>query len=246
MKKNILFINVGSTNTQIAFFEDEIIHNLILEEYKTLEFSIEYKRIIKNFVDKYSFELEKVFVSSVRQNVSKTLKNFFGSKIIFLSNETQNCVSLDCLYNQYEIGADILAQIYYATSFFNDSIIVSMGTITTISFLKENRLEGCIFLPGISMSEQQMYSSTDLQPTNINLIDCKKNPLGKNTSEAIALGLISSIELHIENIKKTYKSNKYSIIISGGDTNYFNNKDWWKIPNIEILGLYIFAKKTNN
>lgn len=238
-----LFINVGSTHTQISIFLNNDIDDLKLEEYKTQEFLSNCEKIIELFVINNLVEIEKVFVSSVKSSVSKKIKDIFKEKVIFLSNETQNCVSLDSLYNQYEIGADILAQIYYASYFFSDSIIVSTGTVITISLLKNHKLEGCVFLPGITNSEQQMYSLTDLQPTNIHLLDYKKNSLGRNTSEAISLGILSSIELHIDNIKKTHKKCWYPIIISGGDSKYFDNKSWWNIPYIEIKGLYIFAKK---
>ncbi|WP_022935355.1 type III pantothenate kinase [Mesomycoplasma moatsii] len=242
MKAN-LYINLGNTNAIFAFSEKNNINNLKVTKIKSKTI-INDETNLKNIFNKINkkIQIKKIYISSVNNQLGEKLKKYLEEneyKYKFLSYKDTKFLDLSKLYNPYELGNDILSQLCYVSSFFEEAIVVSLGTASVIYHLKNNKLSGVVILPGISQSLNNLTTKTDIQ--NVEIIDTK-NKLGLNTSESISIGLLHSIENQIKCIKNDLKTN-CPIICTGGDMKYFSNKKWWFIENLEILGLFTLIEK---
>lgn len=244
-KKNYLYIAFGNTNTSFAVFDSDKIEENNIVKIKTKEFLEKdnfgptFWQIVKDF---NLSNIDKVFISSVVLRLNEKVNKFFKEnkiETIFLSTENQISLDLSKLYNQWELGADIIAQSTYVTHFFQEAIIVSLGTATIIYHIKDNVFNGCIIMPGINKSQEILEKNTSIKSCNL---DVQEKNLGFNTQEAISIGILNSIEVIVNNLTKELNT-KCPIIYSGGNSFYFRERKWWHIKNLELLGLYIFSKK---
>lgn len=243
-----LFINVGNTNTIFSFDLENNIKNLKYFKISTKEiinnnFDILFKSLLDQ--NKINHPIKNVYISSVVSVLNDKLEKYFNNEKIqcnFINFKNIPTLDLSSLYNSYELGQDILAQICYIANFFEEAIVFSVGTNSVIYHIDKWKLSGCIILPGIQQSINTIINSSDI--SNINIVNTEKL-FGSNTSEAISIGLINVLENEIKYIiKKTKKD--IPVICTGGNMNFFKKNKWWFIENLEILGLYIYKDMLRN
>ncbi len=245
-----LYINIGNTNTIFGFSLSNNINELKTHKIPTcLLRKCNYEEILddslKNNLKINLKDINVIYVSSVVSSLNENIEKYFSKNNIslhFISYKDFAHIDLSNLYNPYQLGADLLAQMNYVNNFLNEAIVISAGTACVIYHMKNSKLSGCIILDGISQSMKNIANNTDIQ--NIELIPINKI-LGFNSNEAISIGLISNIENIVKNLKKEFKT-ECPIICSGGDSNYFSRNDWWFIENLEIIGLFILDQNQKN
>ncbi|WP_371246796.1 type III pantothenate kinase [Mycoplasmopsis agassizii] len=237
--KVTLYIDVGNTYTKFATKARE---KWYFQQIET--------KLIQAEVELFSYvnencgikDVEKIFISSVVEEKNylfeRLAKNFYQCEITFLNATNTTKLNLGDA-NQSQVGADILANAIYAASLYKKAIVVSLGTATVISQVKNKRLQGAIIAPGLYNSYLNLIETAPKLPLlKFNYLE--KN-LGNNTEEALSIGFINGFFYMIESLAKNIDP-KSKILITGGDAIYLKeiakiNKNIEFIDNMVIKGL---------
>lgn len=220
-----LYINIGNTNTVFGFSLTNNINELKTHKINTKQLKDDnYSKVLDQYIkslDDESIEINKIYLSSVVPSINENIEQYFmsiGKNIHFITYQDFPHIDLSNLYNPYQLGADLLAQINYVNSFLEEAIVVSAGTACAIYHIKNSKFSGCIILDGISQSMKNITENTNIQNIELNHID---QLLGFNSNEAISLGLINNVENIVKRLQKELNTN-CPIICSGGDSHYFS------------------------
>lgn len=245
-KELVLYVVVGKTMTSLAVSESakqlgsrKVVRILTETLVQAPVFTSQFKALVEQLG---ITTLKQVFVCSVVGALNPKIEAYCheqSTEVVFLSNQNQNLIDLSKLYNAWELGADIIAQLIYASHFFKEAIVVSLGTVTVIYHVKDNTLNGVILMPGVRQALHQLEDVLDIR-----LLELKHHNkvLGLNNQEAISIGVVNTVEIVVDNLIKKLKT-KCPVIYSGGGSIFFHNKKWWYIEDLDLLGLYIFAKQ---
>ncbi len=243
-----LYINIGNTNTVFGFTLTNNINELKTHRIKTIELKeSNYFKVLDQYIKTLkdeSIQINKIYLSSVVSLASENIEQYFSSigiKIHFISYQDFPHIDLSNLYNPYQLGADLLAQINYVNSFLEEAIVVSAGTACAIYHIKNRKFSGCIILDGISQSVKNIAQNTNIQNIELSHVE---QLLGFNSNEAISIGLVNNVENIVQKLQKELNTN-CPIICSGGDSHYFSRNKWWFIDNLEIIGLFILDQNQN-
>lgn len=240
-----LYIVAGKTTTTLAMPEStkQLGSRKIVRTLSEKLNSDDFDALLSTLIEQLSHEpVKKVFVCSVYQALNAKIESYFQSKeieIIFLTNQNQSILDLSKLYNPWDLGPDLIAQLIYITRFFKEAIIVSLGTVTAIHHAKDNASKGVILMPGVHPSLHQIETLLDIRLLELKF---QKKPLGLNNQEAISIGVVNTIEIVVDNLVKKLRT-KCPIIYTGGGSIFFHNKNWWYIEDLDLLGLYIFSRR---
>ncbi|MGL5205143.1 MAG: type III pantothenate kinase, partial [Metamycoplasmataceae bacterium] len=147
-KKSNFYISIGNTRTTFAIFDESI------NDIKTIKkYTKEMINYLNDVLDELDINPLKIFVCSVTKKYNSIINNFFQNKeIIYLNHSNQNIIDFNSLDIKNEIGNDMIASAIYAQSIGKNTVVVSLGTATTISAIVEKTLMGCIILPGLQIS----------------------------------------------------------------------------------------------
>lgn len=238
-----LYINIGNTNTSFAISISNNIEELNVVKRETNIFKKNnFKKNLEEAINQFNLEINFVYISSVVPSINYKFENFFKKRkilFLFISHNEIPYLDLTNLKNPNKLGCDILAQSCYINSFFEEVMVVSLGTASVIYHMKNNKFTGCLILPGIKQSIKSIKDSTEIEEFKI--IDTNQM-LGTNTNEAISIGIINTIENIVESIMKKLNTN-CPIICTGGNAKFFLKNKWWFIDNLEVMGLFLFAQK---
>lgn len=243
-----LYIVAGKTTTSLAMPESskQLGSRKIVRTLSEKLNNEDFESHFSSLIDQLSSEpIKKVFVCSVYQLLNVKIEQYFQQRnieIIFLTNQNQAILDLSMLYNPWDLGPDLIAQLIYITRFFKEAIVVSLGTVTAIYHAKNNALKGVILLPGVQPSLHQIESLLDIRLLELKF---QEKPLGLNNQEAISIGVVNTVETVVDDLVKKLKT-KCPIIYSGGGSIFFHNKNWWYIEDLDLLGLYIFSRRFLN
>ncbi|MBL7110999.1 MAG: type III pantothenate kinase [Bacteroidales bacterium] len=232
-----LVIDIGNTLTKLAIFQDEeIVHKEVLEDFTsdTLE-------SIRN-----SFPgINKAILSTVKNREPILLQHLSQSFEYFL--ELDHTTPLP-ITNKYEtpvtLGYDRLAAVVGANTIFPNSnvLIIDIGSAITFDFIDlENNYQGGNISPGLNMRFRALHEFTSnlplVQPSG------QDSGIGKNTTEAIRKGvqngIVNEVNGFIDHMISEYKDLK--IIVTGGDSNFFDNS----LKNSIFVDLNLILKGLN-
>lgn len=232
---NRLCLDVGNTRYKVAVFDncDAIIHFNSFYEFE--------KDIFDKIVEKY--QIENGIICSTR-NINDDVTHHIQSKLNLLNMDQQLILPVDIRYKTPKtLGKDRLAAVVAATTLYpnQNNIIIDAGTCITFDFVDRSRTyHGGNIAPGIRMRLQAMNAFTDKLP----LVEPKLNQdfLGKSTEEALqngaVKGAIFEFESFIHHICEIFGPS--SVILTGGDANYFEDTNKNKIfvhSNLVLKGL---------
>lgn len=129
------------------------------------------------------------------------------------------------------------------------AVVVDTGTAVTIDALSSTgKLLGGAILPGLAMSARALHENTDALPE----IDFAKQPAsspGKNTSEAIRVGVIRGAAGAIMSLADSFFANHTKIplrIIAGGDAKTLTPwlvGEWRHEPDLVVQGIATTAQR---
>lgn len=124
--------------------------------------------------------------------------------------------------NPRNLGADLIVGSYATLDLYpkQNVILVNMGTATTISLLKEGTLLGTIIMPGLKTAGEALFNRAQLlQKFDYYYEDAI---LGKNTKQAINIGLVNghllTITAFVEKLKS--EANNPQVMLTGGNATY--------------------------
>ncbi len=233
-----LVIDIGNTQTKVAFFNEENLVALKIFDQKINNSSL------KQFRVKYQ-KINSAILCSVKKDSSE-IRNFLAQNFYFIEVNEHTKIPLKNLYKTPKtLGNDRLANAIGANHLFPDKnlLVIDMGTCIKYDFVNsENEYLGGAISPGIDMRFKALNQFTAKLP----LIKKSKMKtlIGQSTRESILSGVQNGIIAEISNITHQYK-NQYQnvkIILTGGDAQFIHSLISEKncifaAPNLTLIGL---------
>ncbi|CAM9114299.1 type III pantothenate kinase [Mycoplasma marinum] len=209
-----LYFDIGNTNIKLNFREKEeekYFSFKTKDENITIDsfFNMLPENIIQNNV-------EKVFITSVVPRLTslmtRMVKKYFQIEPKILAFPIKTGLKINAT-DPKTIGADLIALSVFAASKSNNSIIINLGTSTTITHIENKDVKGFIIAPGIQGSfESLIDNAAKLPEINLNPID---KVLGNNTSECLSIGVLKGHSHMLKGFIREIDRNA-DIFISGG------------------------------
>jgi len=242
MSNKILLIDIGNSFTSLAeldadfnFRNSDILNWPIkpLSESRTEDF-------ISNFLAANLFHYDKIIVSSVVTKANDLFKSL--PQTIFVSY--LNIPLKLNLKKPEQIGADRLVNAlagYYQTN--SSTLIIDSGTATTFCYVDQYGVyQGGVILPGLEISSKALNDYTSKVP--LIWVKEKKELFGKDTKEAVEIGLFNSFIFTINGLICSYRNFDPKIKILGTGSAIKEFKNHLKIDffddNLIFKGLAIF------
>jgi len=229
-----LIIDIGNTNTKFAVFDGSDKKTV----FRSKEFSCE--KLEKKLAH---FKIEKAIISSVR-NTPEYIFDLLTvniPKVHILTSKSKLPFKID-----YEtpdtLGPDRIAAVAGAFNVFpgENVLVIDAGTALTFEFLTKNIYKGGNISPGLQMRFRALHKFTGKLPL-ISATEKYTFP-GRNTSDAIAAGVITGVTYEINEYIRTFekKHAQFKVILTGGDGGYLKDKIDYPVtylPDIVIDGL---------
>jgi type III pantothenate kinase len=198
----ILGLDVGNTNIEIGILMEEKDNYTVIESIRFFTriniTSDELALFIINFLNAKKIEISTIksmifssVVPPINGKIRQMFEDFFSGEIIEVTENSILGIK-NCYKNPREVGSDRLVNAAAVFKIYKkNSIIVDMGTATTVCVLKENGdyLGGAIF-PGIFTATQALTEKASRLPA-INILKME-NLLTDDTTSAIEAGVYFS------------------------------------------------------
>ena len=224
-------IDIGNTKVKLGLFEEEKL--ISFENFQHLE------DLSHSLANK---AINQIIISSVKDTPEEITKRLqFNNTPVFLDVNTP--VPFSNLYKAKTLGLDRIAVTAAASVLYphQNTLAIDLGTCITYDFLELGKhYYGGAISPGVHMRYKSLHNFTARLPliTTIQPIDY----IGTTTEESIQSGVIHGISGEIDAFISFYKE-KYeslNVIITGGDTKYFESKikaTIFAVPELVLVGL---------
>lgn len=217
-----LIIEIGNTNIKLALFEGR--------ELKQFWSGKEVDHQWKELGD---FKVQNAILSGSGKTDVVWWKEIQAEKKLVFAKEMLRNIEYEYRTPQ-TLGRDRLINAWYANQLYpnRDNLVIDTGTCITFTLIdNESRLQGGSISPGLALRAQSMRDYTDKLPL-INLTEEHSPDLvGKDTEgsliSGVLLGCIYEIDKRIEEYQSIYPN--LNIIMTGGSTQFFENKLNYKI-----------------
>jgi len=245
----ILALDIGNTNIEIGILSQTKGDLKVIESFRfftRIEItSDEFGIFILNFLKIKEVDHQKIsglifssVVPPINRIIIEMFERFFPKKKIIEVNQDTKFSIINDYKNPKEVGSDRLVN---ADAVFNlykkNSIIVDMGTATTICALSENGIyHGGAIMPGIFLSTQSLTSRASRLPS-IN-IQKKENLLTNDTASAIESGVYFSNYFALEGMMKKMANEisfqNYLKIATGGFSRIFKDTTLFDVIDYDL------------
>ncbi len=195
-----LLIDIGNSNICVAIAGDKIEKTF---RYKTLKNRTddELYLIYKPLFDIY--KIDSAIISSVvpvlTSAFSKMIKKYLDIDALIIGPGIKTGISVKA-DDPKIVGADLICDCAGAMKFYDESIIVDLGTATKFIYCKNNVFYGCAIAPGVALSLNALVNGAELLHS-IEL-QAPKKVLGTNTCNSMLSGIIYTNSCAIDGIVK--------------------------------------------
>ncbi|MBL7788832.1 MAG: type III pantothenate kinase [Chitinophagales bacterium] len=229
-----LIVEIGNTNIKLALFEGR--------ELKHLWVGREVDHIWEELKD---FKIQNAILSGSGNTDILWWKEIQAEKKLVFTREMLKNIQYEYRTPQ-SLGTDRLINAWYANLLFQnmDNLVIDTGTCITFTLINNaSQLIGGSISPGIALRAHSMHEYTDKLP----LIELDKNRapelIGMDTQASLFSGVILGTQFEIEKRIEAYLSlyPNLNIIMTGGSTQFFENK-----LNYKIFADYHFTLKGLN
>lgn len=231
-----LSIDIGNTRTKLGVFDNrKLVEHIIWNTWDLKE--------IKALVKKY--DIQHVALSNTGKPKNKKVINFLNKETFFIALSHKTPLPIKNLYGTPKtLGRDRLAGVMGAYGLYpkKNSLVIDAGTCITYDLLtKDKNYHGGSIHPGVEMRLKAMNHFTARLP----LIKRRKQKalIGKSTTTAIRIGAQVGAVAEMEGMINRYKAHvdgQLTVILTGGDADFFANQMKTKIfvnQNLVLLGL---------
>lgn len=217
-----LIVEIGNTNIKLALFEGREMKqfwsgNVEDSHWKELR----------------DFNIQNAILSGSGNTDVSWWKNIQAKNKLAFEREMIKDIQYE-YRTPHTLGTDRLINAWYAKQLYpnRDNLVIDTGTCITFTLIdKESRLQGGSISPGLALRAKSMHDYTDKLPL-INLTQ-EDSPelLGKDTEDSlisgVILGCLYEIDKRIDGYQAKYPN--LNIIMTGGSTQFFENKLNYKI-----------------
>jgi type III pantothenate kinase len=212
-----LIIDIGNTRTKIALFnQGELMMSFPVNSFNPDDLD----QIIKEHPT-----ISRAIVSSVKENQEALLSALKKSIPYVIELDHNTFLPIENCYETPEtLGKDRIAAAVGANKLYPNQniLVIDAGTAITYDFVNEkNQYKGGFITPGLNMRFKALNHFTDKLP--LLKADLPEKFEGKNTKDSIMGGVQYGLEGEINRMIQYFNdlNGKLTIIITGGDTNYF-------------------------
>ncbi|OAA31804.1 hypothetical protein AT15_02960 [Kosmotoga arenicorallina S304] len=252
-----LLVDVGNTNTVFGLWDGDALKAKWRISTVRLGTEDEIYIMVKEFLNRNGSTVEGITdlcVASVVPSVNSSFKYFaekyINKNALFVSALENIGVKWDVDFPP-EIGADRVANILGAKSFYGDNvIIIDVGTAITIDVLKDSAFLGGAIIPGPYVSMKALFSGTAKLPqVELHFVE---NPIGRNTGDNIRIGIINTTFFGLQSLVSQiikYYPVKPVVVATGGYARLFDKRDgFFDFINAELTlkGIKEFCKRVRN
>ena len=252
----LLTIDIGNTSIKLAIFHDN--EEIAFKYYDGEQNDL--KALITSFIFKAQLRQEAIdhaiiasVVPSVDQKVFEALSSFIDKdNIININPDDDYGVVLD-VENPQEVGDDLIVLNAYAHHLFHrNTIIVSMGTCTVLTYINaDGYFKYCIIAPGFAAMSKSLWGNAEkLQESNISNIN---SFLANNTVDAINVGVfegyVGMMKHLIDGLSKELDEKPYIVGCGGIGKIFVEQTDIFDYYEADLVtkGLnYIYLRKNKN
>lgn len=230
-----LCIDIGNTLTKAALFENDQMVELF--HYEKLQVN-ETKELLNRYA------VDKCIVSSVAEENKQVFELLTQHLSVFINLTSQTKLPVENLYRTKDtLGKDRIAAIVGANYLYpqRNILVIDAGSAITFDIINENgQFLGGNISPGLKMRFRALHEFTQRLP----LLEADKTVplLGKETREAIIAGVQNSVwfetDAYIAEFKSIYQN--LTVLVTGGDANFFDNKlknSIFVVSNLVLVGL---------
>lgn len=214
----VLLVDVGNSNICFGISDG----NTIISDFRIKTFLDksydEYYIILKNFIE---CKIDDVIISSVvpviTSLLSKLFKKYYNIAPKIIGNKLKTGINI-ITDDPKTVGADLICDVSGATLFFNEALIIDLGTASKFIYYKNNSMIGVSIAPGVAISMKTLTSSTALLP-NFELLAPKKVLNGSTIpcmQSGVIFGFASLVDGMIKRIKKELNKPDLNVIATGG------------------------------
>lgn len=212
-----LAIDIGNTRTKVALFNN----GELMITFPVASFTSDNLELLLN---EYP-NIDCAIISSVKEDFEVLLLKL--KKMIPFVVELDHNTLLpieNCYESPESLGKDRIAAAVGANKLFPNQniLVIDAGTAITYDFVNEkNQYKGGFITPGLNMRFKALNYFTDKLPLLTHEIP--GNIEGKNTKDSIIGGIQYGLEGEINRMIRYFNelNGKLTIIITGGDTIYF-------------------------
>lgn len=221
----ILAIDIGNTNIVVGCVDHEktyFIERLSTDRSKT---ELEYAIMIKNVLDIYQIQAEKLdggivcsVVPQITQIVRIAAEKILHREVMVLGPGIKTGMNI-LMDNPAQVGSDLIADAVGAIGEYPAPLIIfDMGTATTVCVVdeKKNYIGGMI-LPGVRTALDALTARA-AQLSGIDLV-APKRTIGKNTIECMKSGVINSNAASVDGLILRIEEElgcKATVVATGG------------------------------
>lgn len=218
----ILLVDIGNTLIKFAISTGvtENIRILTTIETKSANWETKTQEILKNIKDNLKDSIISSVVPEKGKVIFKLIKNYFKIDSIVIDSTLLSSLPLKFNLNNQQIGSDFLALAIGADNFYGDCIVVSLGTATTYSVIKNNELIGVIIGPGFTSAKNALVTDAALIKS-FNL-EPEESVLGTTTNHALSIGFGNSFNYMISSTVDAINhelNTKLPVILTGNAHN---------------------------
>src|SRR5690554_4481995 len=219
----LLLFDVGNSNISFAVYEDKQLIKKWRIKTDINKTADEYSIILNSLIGNY--KINGVVIASVVPIITSLLSSFsrkyLNTEPLVIGPGIKTGLDIK-LNNPKEIGADLVASATGARlKYPQPSIIIDMGTATTITLLDNNTFNGGVVIPGIETSLYGLVTKTALLPH----IDIKapNRIIERETVSCMQSGIVYGTASMIDGMIELFEEEfgeKCSIIATGGLAKY--------------------------
>ena len=233
-----IYFDIGNTNIKLNY--------KIGGEDRYISFSTKDKYTVDSFYNMLPPELKDVktiwicsVVPTIKSIIIGMAKKYWKSGIRILEAPIKTGIKFK-VDNPKSLGADIVALSLFVSSKTNNGLIINMGTATTITHVKNKELIGVVIIPGFQTSLNALLRDA----AKLSQLELKisQNKIGKNTEEAISIGMLNGTKYMLEGIVNSIDP-EADVFLSGGNArpikkmlNNFNFVKEATIEGLKIIG----------
>lgn len=199
MTSNILYFDIGNTNTKIGVSKNDgplLSYVLPSNERQTADqFGLSLLEILRHLAippDDVAAAVASSVVPGMAQLITHACRRFLGVTLLFAPEDLP--IPLENRYARpHEVGADRLVGAYAARKLFTDAasiISVDFGTATTFDCVEDNAYLGGLICPGVLSSVSALASGTAKLPRISLQVEEKRPVPGRSTSTSLNHGFV--------------------------------------------------------
>lgn len=216
----ILLIDIGNSLTKVALADLENQKITLLKPIisKNKNWNKDVKQLITKIKNKVNDAIISTVIPKKIKDITKIIRTTLKIKPKIINPSLIKSLSMKINTDTKEIGTDLIALAIGSHNKYHDCIVISLGTATTYTIIKDDMIVGVIIGPGFNDAKNSLTTNAALiKPFTIKPYS---SLLGNTTHHALSIGYGNGFNYMIDGTIKAIKQElkiNLPVIITGGN-----------------------------